>query len=32
MNAPKDLIRLASREENLVPMPPLGSNKIVLKR
>ena len=32
MNAPKDLISLASREENLVPMPPVGSNKIVLKR
>lgn len=32
MNSPKDLVDLACRKKKLVPMPPLGSNKIVLKR
>ena len=32
MDSSKDLIDLASRKKKLVPMPPLGSNKIVLKR
>ena len=32
MDSPKDLVDLASRKKKLVPKPPLGSNKIVLKR
>ena len=32
MNAPKDLVKLASREEELVPKPPIGSNRIVWNR
>ena len=32
INAPLDLINIASRKEKLVPTPPLGSNQIVKKR